>query len=116
MQKLTPMQCWSFTHLYYPNLDERDHNSWESILLNKMSPPTPTIHSSKRLYFSLFYTVAHVFVLMNALIYWVVLVPKGKGQWPGEHHDDHHDGEHDGDDEKAWMPSSKKTAPLLVLY
>ncbi|KAK0743675.1 hypothetical protein B0T18DRAFT_490343 [Schizothecium vesticola] len=97
--------CWSFTHLYYPNFDERDQHSWEAILLNKMSPPTTTIHSRKRLYFSLFYTAAHVFVLMNALIYWAVLVPKGKGQWPGEHHDDH-DGDHDGDDEKAWMPST----------
>ncbi|KAK1836568.1 hypothetical protein QBC39DRAFT_378112 [Podospora conica] len=102
--------CWSFTHRYYPDHDTLDHNSWEAIILSKMSPPTATTHSRKRLYFSIFYTTVHVFVLMNALIYWFVLVPKGKGQWPGEHHDgdhdghDGHDGNHDGDNEKDWMP------------
>jgi len=124
--KLTALQCWSFTHLYYPDREEEDNHSWEAILLNKMSPPGQSIHSSKRLYFSLFYAVVHVFVLMNALIYWFVLVPKGKAQWPGNHyghhHGDQHGGDgHDGDGHESeehggkWnytMPSCKSATPL----
>ncbi|KAK4651970.1 hypothetical protein QC762_607200 [Podospora pseudocomata] len=73
--------CWSFTHLFFPDVDE-DDNSWESVLLCKMSPPLQTPKSRKRLYFSIFYTISHVFVFMNTLIYWCILVPKGYGHLP----------------------------------
>ncbi|KAK0645752.1 hypothetical protein B0T16DRAFT_146212 [Cercophora newfieldiana] len=73
--------CWSFTHLYYPDVDEND-NRWESMVLKKMSPPAQKPESRKRFYFSLFYSVVHVVALMNATIYWTVLVPKGLGHFP----------------------------------
>ncbi|KAK4194138.1 hypothetical protein QBC40DRAFT_239136 [Triangularia verruculosa] len=73
--------CWSFTHLFYPDVDEDDRR-WESVVLSKMSPPLQTPQSRKRFYFSIFYTVVHVFVFMNSLIYWTVLVPQGYGHFP----------------------------------
>lgn len=47
-----------------------------------MSPPIQTIHSRKRFYFSLFYTIVHVFAVLNVILYWAVLVPKGHGHFP----------------------------------
>ncbi|EGO59271.1 hypothetical protein NEUTE1DRAFT_40570 [Neurospora tetrasperma FGSC 2508] len=75
--------CWSYTHLYYPDIDE-EHNTWESALLRKMSPPEQTITSRNRLYFSLYYTVSHVFAFMNTFIFWAFVVPKGHGELPKE--------------------------------
>ena len=75
------MQSWTFTHLYYPDIEEND-NRWESKILRVMSPPTQTAHSRKRFYFSLFYTAVHVFTFMNTLIYWTVLVPQEHGHLP----------------------------------
>ncbi|KAK0721656.1 hypothetical protein B0T26DRAFT_643757 [Lasiosphaeria miniovina] len=72
---------WSFTHLYYPDIQDGDQR-WESRILRKMSPPIQTLHSRKRLYFSLFYTFVHVVVFMNAIIYWTVLVPAEHGHFP----------------------------------
>ncbi|KAK1774903.1 hypothetical protein QBC45DRAFT_336532 [Copromyces sp. CBS 386.78] len=73
--------CWSYTHLYYPDLDEED-NTWETALLRKMSPPEQTITSRNRFYFSLYYTVSHVFAFMNIFIFWAFVVPKGHGDLP----------------------------------
>ncbi|KAK0715068.1 hypothetical protein B0H67DRAFT_233442 [Lasiosphaeris hirsuta] len=79
---------WSFTHLFYPDVDDND-TRWESRVLRRMSPPVQTIHSRKRFYFSLFYTVVHVVVFMNVIIYWTVLVPNGYGRFPeGEAEED----------------------------
>lgn len=47
-----------------------------------MTPPQQTPYSRKRFYFSLYYTIVHVVVFMNVLIYWSVLVPKGHGHFP----------------------------------
>lgn len=47
-----------------------------------MSPPAQTMQTRKRFYFSLFYTIVHVFAIMNVIIYWSVLVPKGHGHFP----------------------------------
>ncbi|KAK3389189.1 hypothetical protein B0H63DRAFT_463150 [Podospora didyma] len=76
--------CWGFTHLYYPDVEE-DDQSWESRVLLKMSPPVQTARSRKRFYFSLFYTIVHVVVFMNALIFWTVLVPQDHGHLPKGH-------------------------------
>ncbi|KAK0636998.1 hypothetical protein B0T17DRAFT_504384 [Bombardia bombarda] len=73
--------AWSFTHLYYPDIDEND-GRWESKILWKMSPPVQTMHSRKRFYFSVFYTAVHVFAFMNVIIYWAVSVPNGHGHFP----------------------------------
>ncbi|KAK4189435.1 hypothetical protein QBC35DRAFT_545788 [Podospora australis] len=89
---------WSLTHLYYSDLDDHDR-SWESAVLKKLSPPHQTPYSRKRFYFSLFYTVTHVFVLINSFIYWAILVPQGYGHLPEGK------GEGGGDEEPA-SPSS----------
>jgi len=47
-----------------------------------MSPPFQTIRSRKRLYFSLFYTLVHVFAILNVILYWAMLVPKSLGHFP----------------------------------
>ncbi|KAK3935571.1 hypothetical protein QBC46DRAFT_358152 [Diplogelasinospora grovesii] len=73
---------WTFTHLYYPDVDQEDRR-WEYMVLRLMSPPFQTLRSRNRLYFSLFYTAVHVFVFTNALLYWGVAVPLGHGHFPG---------------------------------
>jgi hypothetical protein len=47
-----------------------------------MSPPKQTSDSRNRFYFSLFYTVVHVFVFMNVILYWTITVPHGYGRLP----------------------------------
>jgi hypothetical protein len=37
----------------------------------------------KDLYFSLFYTAVHVFALINALVFWAILVPSGHAHVAG---------------------------------
>lgn len=44
-----------------------------------MSPPVQRPGDHKSFWFSLFYTTAQVFALINALVYWAVLVPQGYG-------------------------------------
>lgn len=67
--------------MHWPDIDIND-TRWESRLLRFMSPPEQSAISRRRFYFSLFYTVAHVFALMNVTIYWTVLVPNGHSHWP----------------------------------
>ncbi|KAK3989346.1 hypothetical protein QBC44DRAFT_350600 [Cladorrhinum sp. PSN332] len=73
---------WSFTHLFYPDIEEQDQR-WESTVIKKLSPPVQTSQSRKRFYFSIFFTIVHVIVIMNCVIYWSVLVPQGYGKFPG---------------------------------
>lgn len=47
-----------------------------------MSPPEQTITSRNRFYFSLYYTVSHVFTFINTFIFLAVIVPKGHGDLP----------------------------------
>ncbi|KAK7748702.1 hypothetical protein SLS53_000724 [Cytospora paraplurivora] len=47
-----------------------------------MSPPEQRPDSRRRFYFSLFYTVTHVFALLNVVHYWAILVPNGHKHWP----------------------------------
>ncbi|KAI4592288.1 hypothetical protein KJ359_011347 [Pestalotiopsis sp. 9143b] len=44
-----------------------------------MSPPSRVESSRKRLFFSMFYTVTHIFTFTNTIMYWAVLVPTGNG-------------------------------------
>lgn len=67
--------------MHWPDIDQDDAR-WESRLLRFMSPPEQTADSRRRFYFSLFYTVAHVFALMNVAVYWTILVPNGHSHWP----------------------------------
>ncbi|KAK4228604.1 hypothetical protein QBC38DRAFT_361521 [Podospora fimiseda] len=73
---------WSFTHLVYRDIEEEDQR-WESSIIKKLSPPVQTPQSRNRFYFSIFYTIVHVFVIMNCVIYWALLVPLGYGKFPG---------------------------------
>ncbi|KAJ4385546.1 hypothetical protein N0V93_009975 [Gnomoniopsis smithogilvyi] len=73
---------WTITHMHWPDIDPGD-GRWESKLLRFMSPPEQTADSRKRFYFSLFYTVTHVFALLNVFIYWTLQVPSGHAHWPG---------------------------------
>lgn len=68
--------------MHWPDIDPSD-DRWESKLLRLMSPPEQTAESRKGLYFSLFYTVTHVFALLNVLVYWTIQVPNGHSHWPG---------------------------------
>lgn len=85
---LTPVvQSWTITHMHWPDIDA-DDTRWESRVLRFMSPPEQLPGSRRRLYFSLFYTITHVFALMNVVIYWAVLVPSGHDHWPSKGSDD----------------------------
>lgn len=73
--------------MHWPDIDSNDRR-WESVILRFMSPPAQGPDSRQRLYFSLFYTITHVFALLNTLHYWGVLVPNGHGHGPKGGNDD----------------------------
>ncbi len=72
---------WTLTHLHWPDVDP-DDRSWEARLLRLMQPPQQIAYSRRRFYFSLFYTLVHVYSFMITIIYWTVLVPNGHGHLP----------------------------------
>lgn len=70
--------------MHWPDVDPND-SRWESKLIRFMSPPEQTSDSRKRFYFSLFYTVTHVFALLLVMTYWAIQVPNGHAHWrPGD--------------------------------
>lgn len=69
--------------MHWPDIDPND-TRWESRLLRFISPPEQRPDSRRRFYFSLFYTITHVFTLMNVVIHWAVTVPSGHDQWPSK--------------------------------
>ncbi len=73
--------CWTLTHLHWPDVDA-DDNSWEAKLLRLMQPPQQIGYSRRRFYFSLFYTLVHVYSFMLTFIFWIILVPNGHGHMP----------------------------------
>lgn len=75
--------CWTITHMHWPDIDAYD-TRWKSRVLRFMSPPEQRPDSRRHFYFSLFYTVTHVFALMNVTHYWTVLVPNGHDHWPSK--------------------------------
>lgn len=79
--ELTSSQAWTITHMHWPDTDPSD-TRWESKLIRFMSPPEQTPDARKRFYFSLFYTVTHVFALLLVMTYWTIQVPNGHGHWP----------------------------------
>lgn len=90
--------------MHWPDIDP-DDGRWESKLLRLMSPPEQTADSRKRLYFSLFYTVTHVFALLNVVVYWTMQVPHGHAHWPGDGGDGAGDGGGDGGGTDAFTKS-----------
>ncbi|KAI8956327.1 hypothetical protein F4801DRAFT_595557 [Xylaria longipes] len=86
---------WTGMHTFEPNARERAEESQSSHVHGRyiarfFSPPN-RVSNIERLSFSLFYTISHVFPLLNALLYWTVLVPSGHGgftppKFPHHHH------------------------------
>ncbi|KAI1467690.1 uncharacterized protein F4812DRAFT_405236 [Daldinia caldariorum] len=71
-------------HLIFPRAIEVDPNDCEghkfkAYSLRFLSPPNRATCRTRRYLFSLYYTVAQVFPIMNTLIYWGCLVPSGHG-------------------------------------
>ena len=64
----------------YSNAQERSFDEPRQAKVKRfLSPPSKEPGGTGPFAFSLFYTIAHVFALMNTLIYWAVLVPSGHG-------------------------------------
>ncbi|KAI1655175.1 hypothetical protein F4813DRAFT_183714 [Daldinia decipiens] len=71
-------------HLISPKAIEIDSNEcdghkFKAYCLRFLSPPNKATCPVRRYWFSLYYTIAHVFPIMNTLIYWGCLVPSGHG-------------------------------------
>ncbi|KAH8130553.1 hypothetical protein FP744_10003857 [Trichoderma asperellum] len=94
--------CWTFTHLYYPDVEEVD-GRLEWIIISMMSLPRNLASLRKQFYFSLFYTTTVVFAFMNTVIYWFITRPHDIETAPGDKApDDNNPGGnlHNGDDPK----------------
>ncbi|KAI1134015.1 hypothetical protein F5Y05DRAFT_417679 [Hypoxylon sp. FL0543] len=78
------MTVWTAMHLIFPKAVEVDpaechgHRA-RAYILRFFSPPTRSNCAITKYSFSMYYTVAHVFPLMNTVMYWAVLVPAGHG-------------------------------------
>ncbi|KAI0834371.1 hypothetical protein F5Y06DRAFT_306807 [Hypoxylon sp. FL0890] len=78
------MTLWTAMHLIFPKAIEVDpaechgHRA-RAYVLRFFSPPNRATSGIRRFSFSMFYTVSHVFPLMNTVMYWAVLVPAGHG-------------------------------------
>ncbi|KAK8079009.1 hypothetical protein PG994_002816 [Apiospora phragmitis] len=77
---------WTFMHLVLPKELAEDPaechgHQFRNKVINAFLPPSRTRYGgyNHRFWFSLFYTVSHVFTFMNTIIYWAVLVPAGHG-------------------------------------
>jgi hypothetical protein len=81
-------------HTFEPNVSEPHANCSGSALRARVAEffsPPQELSGIERFGFSVFYTVSHVFALMNTLLYWAVLVPAGHGGFkfpdvPHHHH------------------------------
>ncbi|KAI0409021.1 hypothetical protein F4802DRAFT_309332 [Xylaria palmicola] len=87
--------AWTGVHTFEPNNPDPDEDSQDSSARDRITQffsPPHRVSNVERLSFSLFYTVSHVFTLLNAIMYWAVLVPAGHGgfkvpEFPHHHHD-----------------------------
>ncbi|KAI1747394.1 hypothetical protein F4782DRAFT_535425 [Xylaria castorea] len=85
---------WTGMHTFEPNAQERAEEAQCSHVQTRIAgffSPPHRVSNIERLSFSLFYTISHVFSLLNALLYWAVLVPSGHGgfatpKFPHHHH------------------------------
>ncbi|KAI0160878.1 hypothetical protein GGR52DRAFT_150305 [Hypoxylon sp. FL1284] len=71
-------------HLISPKAIEVDPrecqgHKFKAYVLRFFSPPNKATCPKRKFWFSMYYTMAHVFPFMNTLIYWGVLVPTGHG-------------------------------------
>lgn len=90
-------------HLLFPRPAQDEDDDCEGHRLRRkfigfLSPPSRANSAARRFFFSMFYTVAHVFTFMNTIIYWAVLVPAGHGGFKVPKFPHHHHGPEDGVD------------------
>ncbi|KAI1820051.1 hypothetical protein F4861DRAFT_546103 [Xylaria intraflava] len=74
--------AWTGLHTFNPSVGEPIENCRGSAIRTRAArffSPSHQVSSVERLGFSMFYTVVHVFALLNTIIYWAVLVPSGHG-------------------------------------
>ncbi|KAI0803939.1 hypothetical protein GGR55DRAFT_682078 [Xylaria sp. FL0064] len=73
---------WTGVHTFQPSNqdpdDEPQDSSMQARFVRFFSPPQQA-SAIERIGFSMFYTISHVFTLLNTLLYWTVLVPAGHG-------------------------------------
>ncbi|KAK5996770.1 hypothetical protein PT974_02112 [Cladobotryum mycophilum] len=62
---------WTFTHLYYPNLEEIE-GGIESWIVKIMSLPSNMGSLRRQFRFTMFYTTTVVFSFMNTALYWFI--------------------------------------------
>ncbi|KAI2626287.1 hypothetical protein GGS21DRAFT_540997 [Xylaria nigripes] len=77
--------AWTGLHTFMPNIGEPDEHCQGQIVRARIArffSPSHQATDIERLGFSMFYTICHVFVLLNTLLYWAVLVPSGHGGFP----------------------------------
>ncbi|KAL6910164.1 hypothetical protein GGI43DRAFT_378157 [Trichoderma evansii] len=101
--------CWTFTHLYYPDLEEVD-GRLEWCIIRIMSLPRNLASLRKQFYFSLFYTTTIVFAFMNTVIYWFITRPHDYEKGPDDKPpNDQNPGDKpdNGDDPKTGDPSDE---------
>ncbi|KAH8199542.1 hypothetical protein TruAng_006293 [Truncatella angustata] len=75
---------WTLMHLLLPEAPQQDPSQCEGHVMRAkitkaLSPPARASCPKRRFFYSLFYTVAHVFTFTNTILYWAVLVPSGHG-------------------------------------
>ncbi|RWA03173.1 hypothetical protein EKO27_g11932 [Xylaria grammica] len=73
---------WTGVHTFQPNGAEPDDDSGGSSAKARIArffTPPHRPSTIKRVGFSMFYTVSHIFTLLNTALYWTVLVPAGHG-------------------------------------
>lgn len=68
------VSSWTFTHLYFPNIEDR-HGGWEYAILRVMSVPRELSSLRKQYYFNLFYAATCVATFINTFYYWVITRP-----------------------------------------
>ncbi|KAF2967854.1 hypothetical protein GQX73_g5684 [Xylaria multiplex] len=73
---------WTGVHTFQPSNadpdDDSEDSSVQALIARFFSPPQQP-SAIERASFSLFYTVSHIFTLLNSGLYWAVLVPAGHG-------------------------------------
>ncbi|KAI1401317.1 hypothetical protein F4819DRAFT_486702 [Hypoxylon fuscum] len=75
---------WTAMHLIFPKAIEIDPSECHghkarAYILRFFSPPNKASCPIRKFWFSMFYTMAHVFPFMNTIIYWACLMPTGHG-------------------------------------
>lgn len=105
-------QAWTYTHLYFPHIDEYG-SGWEYSVLRGMSLPYNMASLRKQFYFTLFYFATSVFALTNTALYWLVTLPHNDAADDGPGDDDG-SGDVPGDEQPP--PEDPEPSALITLF